>query len=173
MSIKYNKEIIIGFSKPRAKWKKPISQLIRFFEKSGYSHVYIKLVNKRLKNNFYYHASGMKINFMNESLFKQKNESIKEYKFTISEAKFYKTLDFAIGKVGQPYSFSQLLGFLIVKICGLFGKKITNPFGKKGYVCTELVAEILSDVYGKKILKDINLIGLKDIKNLIESYGTL
>jgi hypothetical protein len=166
---RYKKTITIGFSKPNAKWKKPISRLIRVFELSEYSHVYIKITNGRLKNDLYYHASGTKVHFMGKKEFKEKNKIVEEYKFDLSAAKFYKTLDFAIGHVGQSYSYSQLIGLVVVRICGLFGKKINNPFGGKGYICTELVAEVLRHIHGREILKDINTIGLKDIKRLIEN----
>jgi hypothetical protein len=166
---RYKKTITIGFSKPNAKWKKPISRLIRVFELSEYSHVYIKITNGRLKNDLYYHASGSRVHFMGKEEFKSKNKVVKEYKFDISAAKFYKTLDFAISKVGAKYSYRQLLGLMIVRVCKFLGKKIDNPFGGDGYICTELVAEILRHIHGKQVIKDINTIGLKDIKKLIEN----
>jgi hypothetical protein len=166
---RYKKSITIGFSKPVAKWKKPVSRLIRLFELSEYSHVYIKITNQRLKNDLYYHASGAKVHFMGKKQFLEKNKVVKEYEFDISAAKFYRTLDFAIERVGAPFSFMQLVGFMMVKICCMFGKRIRNPLGRSGYICTELVAEILRHIYGKRILQDIDTISLQDIKKLIEN----
>jgi len=135
----------------------------------NFSHTYIKLTNDNLKNDLYYHASGLAVNFMTEAMFNNKNEIIEEYSFDISPKAYYKTLDFAISKVGSRYSTSQLVGLGLVKLAALFGKKINNPFGKKGYVCTELVGELLKEIYGKKITKQLNSLSLKDINQLIKN----
>jgi len=165
---KHKKHITIGFSKPKGLLKQPISCIIRAFEGSKYSHVYIKLKTTQLANPLYYHASGLSVKFMNEKTFNKKNKVVEEHMSDISCAKYYKTLDYAIEKVDTPYSFSQLFGIIIIRLASICGKKISNPFGKKGYICTELVGEILKKIHGKKIEKELNSLTLKDIKKLIE-----
>lgn len=166
---KTSKKIIIGFSKPKSWFKKPVSFIIRKFENTPFSHVYIKLINDKLENNLYYHASGSKVNFMGSELFLSQNIVVKEYEFDIHSKSYYKTLDFAISKVGKKYSTVQLFGILVIRLFSIFGKKIKNPLGKNGYICTELVGELLKQIYGKKIEKDLGSLTLNDIKNLLNN----
>ena len=173
MSRTYKKTLTIGFSKPRGFFKQPISWLIRKFEGSDYSHVYIKLSNATISNDVYYHASGSEVKFMGTDLFYKQNKPVEEHEFKLETTKYYQILDFAIEKVGHPFSIVQLVGLALVRIAAILGFKISNPFGNKGYVCTELVAELLRDIYGASIDKELNSITLKDIKILLQKNGLL
>jgi len=158
------KSVTIGFSKARSKLS-ILSWIIRKVEGTEFSHVYMKLKNGKI-DDLYYHASGSRVNFMGSRIFNHKNITIEEVELDVSNKKYYSMLNFAIDKVGEPYSISQLFGILIVRLFALFNKNINNPFGKRGYVCTELVGEILN-LDSKKINKELNSIGLKDIKKFL------
>lgn len=165
---KKNKKLIIGFSTPKAWYAQPASWLIKKIEGCDYSHTYIKISSNNLEEDLYYHASGLSVKFLGECLFKEQNNIVKEFEFDITDYRYYKTLDFAISQTGKPFSIPQLFGIGIVRMASILGKKIRNPFGKKGYICTELVAHLLITVYGREITKDFDSITLKDIKQLIE-----
>lgn len=158
------KKLVIGFSRPKGRFM-ILSDIIRYIQGTPYSHVFFKIENDNLRNHLFYHAKGSVVNFMGTTLFFKKNIPIKTFEFEIDEQAFYKFLDAAIDRVGVKYSPLQLVGFLVAKLFKL--KK--NPFGKKGYVCSELVAEVLKEVRNFTFDKDLNLVDLKDIYNLLSN----
>lgn len=158
------KKLVVGFSKPKGRFM-ILADLIRWIQDTPYSHVFFKIENDNLRNHLFYHASGSKVNFMGTNLFFSKNIPIKMFEFEIDEQAFYKFLDAAIDRVGMKYSLLQLVGF---PIATLFRLK-RNPFGKKGYVCSELVAEVLKEVRNFSFDKDLSLVDLKDIYNLLSN----
>lgn len=163
------KTVIIGFSKSRKKFA-PLSQLICWIEGTEYSHVYAQFDNVNLENELFYQASGTAVNFMGSDLFHKNNEVVEEFKITLSDHDYYKLLDSAISRVGHPYSLSQLCGILVVRMFKIFGKDIQNPFGKKGYICTEIVAELLKEIYEFSDEFDINSIRFRDILKILNKH---
>lgn len=161
------KTVNIGFSKTRLKLA-PMAWLIRWVEKTEFCHTYIKFTNSNLKSDLYYQASGSKVNFVGSHLFNKKNKVLKEFNIELTDEQYYRILDKAIDLVGQPYSLPQLAGILIVTICKLFGKTIKNPFGGKGYICSEIVGGVLVELFDLKI-DDVNSITPKDIYAVLEN----
>lgn len=156
------KTITIGFSKPRTVF--PIlSWIIRMWEGSEYSHVFVRIIARNIKNDLFYHASGLSVNFMGNDLFYKNHKVLDEFIIEIDEDKYLRMLDIAIDRVGYPYSIGQLLGIVMIRLFRIFGKKINNPFGKSGYICTEIAAEVLKEVCGVEIEKELNSITLNDI----------
>lgn len=154
------KRLIIGFSKPQSKLA-IVSAIIRLIQGTKFSHVFFKIENDNMRNSFFYHASGTKVNFMNSKLFYKKNDVVKAFALEITEEGFYRFLDAAIDRVGSPYSILQLFGNFLLEVFHL--RK--NPLKTDGFICTELVADILSEVKGFRFSQDKEVIDLKDIYN--------
>lgn len=162
-----NKVMYIGFSTHRG-FNIP-SFLIRLFEHTPYSHVYVRIPSESLDRQLIYEASGLKVHFNNLNNFIQHSKIIKEFRLEISDETKKKTLQFAIDNLEKDYSLKQLIGMIWVRTGKLFGKKWKNPFpsGRSAYICSELVAAILEEI-GFKIEEDLDSIDPKDVYELME-----
>ncbi len=137
------KSIIIGFSTPR-KWH-VLPALIKFLEKTDFSHVYIKLKSESIDRELIYQASGLQVNFQNIASFNEKSKVIKEFEIELSEEAYIKVMQYMVDNVGKPYSIRQLLGMGIRKIASYLGCVISNPFknAHDAFICSEIAADIL------------------------------
>jgi uncharacterized protein YycO len=156
------KTIIIGFSKPK-KWKL-FAKLIMIGYGKPYDHVYFKVHSDKYDRDLIYQASHLMVNFMGLAVFESENIIVKEFVLELSENSRDKVMKFAIDNVGKPYDIKGVFGLAIVRFFELLGKKIKNPFKSTGssYYCSELVAQILSDM-GENIQGDISDLSPRDI----------
>lgn len=163
------KRITVGFSKPKSGFV-PFADAIKKVIGSDFSHTYIKFKADSFNRVLIYQASGTAVNFMAEERFLDHNTIVAEFDLEVSEEIFNKTLQFAIDQVGTPYGMSQIFGILYVKALGLFGIKTKNPFpnGSGNYVCSELVAQILKEIIGLEVPKDLDLIDPKEVFELLQ-----
>lgn len=162
------RRIVIGFS--TTKGFKPFSWAIRAVLGTPFSHTYIKFKSDKFDRVLVYQASGTMVNFMEEKRVLETNKIIQEFEFEVSDEVYTKTIQFAIDKSGVPYGMSQIFGILYVKALGLFGIKAKNPFpnGSGNYVCSELVAQILKEIIGLEVPKDLDLIDPKEVFELLQ-----
>lgn len=160
------KKLYIGFSKPRNKKFPIISWLIRLFENTPYSHVYIRWNSDYLERSIIYQASGSSVNFEEGRNFIKKNEILTEFELLVSEDIEKNIKQKAMDLCNISYGIKQISGLLLVKLFKLFNKNIQNPFsdGSATYVCSELVADLLivTDFESDKSLDNITP---KDIYN--------
>lgn len=161
------KKLTIGFSKARSKWA-VISWLIRKVEGSAYSHVYVKFHSDSLERDLVYQASKTMVNFMGTEVFNEEAETVETYTLDLSDEAYKHILQYAIDNAGKPYGVKALLGMGLVKLMGLFGKKIKNPFkdGSSAYVCLELVGVILWIIGEIESIEDLESMGLKEFHDL-------
>lgn len=153
-------KILIGFSKPNC--FKPLACLIMAWQKTPFSHVYLKLIRKS-GVNVIYQASGHAVNFMGCKIFEKKALVIKEFSFEVSDDAKDKFLDWAIANSGADYSVLKGLGIFFARCF-----QMKNPFEKKdGYVCSILVAKALGPLMDKEI-PDASILGPKEIYELCE-----
>jgi len=95
--------------------------------------------------------------------------SIKSYKFDITPEQYRKMIGlFRFAEV--QYGVLQVLGIAVA--CWLRLKK--NPFSSRRYaqVCLELVAVFLQDVFNLDVGEDLNLVGPKQLQELLERLTT-
>jgi len=141
------KIVKIGFSKPTYKAKPfPIfSWLIRLFEGTPYSHVYIEFSSKYLNRDLVYEAAGLCVHFAGGKLFHTQVHVIREFKIQVSDAAYKRALQFAIDNTEKPYGVIQVLGLAYVVVMRRLGKRVKNPLGdgKASYVCSEIVARMV------------------------------
>lgn len=155
--------ISIGFSSS-TKFLPLFCWLIRLVQGTKFSHVYVKNSTK-FGIDLVYQASGRQVNFMSDKVFWTKNETVREFKFDVSDQAFDSYMKFALENVGKPYSVLEVAGDFLVILLGL----TKNPFadGRQGFVCSELVADILSELSLAKFKKeDIEKAMPKDIWNI-------
>lgn len=147
-------KIIVGFSRPK-KWML-FAWLIMKGYGINYSHVYIKFHSNSYNKDIIYQASKNMINFMGTAVFNLEDISVKEFEIEISDSNKIALMQFAIDNAGKPYSVKEAIGLGLVRICALFGKKITNPLksGTDSYVCSVLADYILENYANKDIPGD-------------------
>lgn len=155
------KKIIVGFSRPK-KWN-ILSYLIMKFQRTNYSHVYVKFRSESLNRDLIYQASGLQVNFVGSSLFYEHHIVVGEFELEISAEIYKKTLQFSVDKAGSPYSMKQLFNILLYTFTG---KSILKD-GRNAYICSELVGEILSDNFKIVIDKDLDIVTPKDIYKIL------
>lgn len=157
------REVTVGFSKPRGKIFPIFSWIIRWFQGTSYSHVYVKHMTK-YGIEIVYQASGAQVNFVSGAIFEDHNVVLSEFYFNIHDITFDNYMKYCINNAGRPYSVLQALGILLRDFFDLE----SNPFGngKNSYVCSELVGEILADMSGV-ILQEptLELLTPRDIYN--------
>jgi hypothetical protein len=156
-------KISLGFSTPKEFHVFP--WLIKYIEGTKFSHTYIRIKSQSLDRDLIYQASGLKVNFDNKQNFENVNEIIEEYEVYITDETYRKVLQYAIDNLGSPYSLKQCCGIAWIRFLKLFGISSRNPIrdGKRGEICTELVAGIIEDCLGVDIAEDLDSVGLREL----------
>jgi hypothetical protein len=153
----------IGFSKPKSFF--PIfSWAIRLFEKTPYSHVFIRWQTSQ-GVMICYQASGAQINFMGPYAFNKHMTIVDEFEFNnIPDDSWDNLMRFCLNEVGKDYA---LLGVLFIPFVRLFKLK-SNPFcrGENQQYCAELVTRALAHV-GMKLDVDPDSVGLRDVYDFV------
>lgn len=164
-------QIIVGFSKSTKKFAW-FSWLIRWIDKTEYSHVYIKFYSKSLERDIIYQASGSQVNFVGTKIFLTHNKIISEYSINIDSEIRKKMIQKAIDNSGIPYGIKEVLGLGLVRFSSIFGKKIQNPFrdGANTFVCVELIAQDLKEA-GLLNIEDTESITPRDLEPLIKELN--
>ena len=156
------RKITIGFSTPK-KFKLG-SFLIRKFEGSEYSHIFIKM-NASPKSPLpfakVFQASHGDVNAIAYDVFKKDNHIFHEYELEIEDDKYYEVATWLWFQLGKPYGFTQLLGIA-------FKVKMSNNKEDR-FICSELAGMILKEYLCFDISKSLDYISLDDIKKILES----
>lgn len=139
------KKIIIGFSK--SKKILPIgSWLIRLYQWTKFSHVYIRIPMEAYPSDLIVHASEGLVQHMSKTVFDKKHEIVNEFSLTVSDEKWDQVDKNLLHEIaGEKYSIMQNLGIFLVHILRLIGIRATNPW-KSGWNCSEYVARVISMV---------------------------
>ena len=162
-------EIVVGFSRPKA-WFEPFSWLIRLITWSPFSHAYIRYYDSYTQRWIVFQASGLKVNFIGQTMFDNDEDVYEEFAVMISDETKQSVVRDAIDKCGSPYGVGQVFGFLWVLFMRLFGKTVKNPFySGSSYVCSELVGDILVELNEGNL--DPSAMTPKDVYNFMVSKG--
>lgn len=156
------RKIIIGFSTPKK--FKLASAMIKCFENSKYSHIYIKMepsAKSRLGFAKVFQASHGDVNAVAFDIFAEYNHVFHEYEIEVSDDKYFEIATWLWHQLGKPYGFLQLLGIG-------FNIRIGSNSDKK-FICSELAGLVLKDFLNYDISKSLDYIGLNDIKEILES----
>lgn len=156
------RKITIGFSTPKK--FKFTSFLIRLFERSDYSHIYIKMgasKNSPLPFDKVFQASHGDVNAMTFLNFKDDNKIIHEYTIEVSEEQYFKCARYSWNQLGKPYGFMQLVGIAFNIDC------FRN--GQDKFICSEFAGILLKDHLGYDINIPMDNVGLNDIRAILEA----
>jgi len=155
------KTIIIGFSKSK-KFLPIGSWLIRLFEQTPYSHVYLKFHSESLNRTLIYEAVGSGVRFIGSTAWEQHAQEVASFDVDIIQCNYITLLQYCIDNAGIEYGYMQNIGISLAKLLNLK----TNPF-QTGKNCSELVSEILK-VEGFKPVINKDLITPKDVYNMLK-----
>lgn len=160
------KYITVGFS--RSKKTIPIaSWAIQLYQRTWFSHVYIKISIPGLNENTIIHASGGMVHALSQTQFDKKHQIVREFKIKLNKPININALH---SYLGQDYGFTQNIGIIISDIFKKFGKTISNPW-KRGFNCSEFVMIALQESYPDIFSKfDPNTITPKDIYGILTSW---
>ena len=148
------RKIIIGASKS----SKIGSEAIQWWIDAPYSHVYAKWYLSDQDRDIIYHASHGMVHFIEVSNFKEDNIIVEEIEIELTCEQFVKFSQKCIDLAGQKYSKLELLQILL----GDISKGKIHFADQKGYICSELMGELLLDL-GYTFKKPLYLITPKDI----------
>lgn len=166
-------KLYIGLSAPK-KFKLGAA-IIKWGEKTPYSHVYIRRVSKNIGEYVYQATAAGGVNFMGIDIFNNHNEIFEEYEFEVQDMS--NVLRFFISNAGKEYSIKQILILSkIILIHDKLGIKYnssqSNINGDKEFICSELGAIILKDFLGvSEIPEAQDLITPKKLKPILQKYG--
>ncbi len=153
--------VTIGFSKPKDRLFPIGSWLIRSFQRTSYSHVYLKFHSESLNRVLIYEAVSHGVRFVGSKVWETHAVEIKSYTVSIKKCNQITLLQYCIDNAGVDYGTKQNIGIFLASVFNLK----ENPF-KKGKNCSEVIGEVLR-LEGYKIEKDANLLTPLDIDNIL------
>lgn len=169
--MKKKDSIIVGFSRPKA-WYMPFSWLIRLVTWCSFSHTYLRYEDSYAKRNLIFEASGIKVNFLDQTKFDAAEDIYAEFNIPVSTKTKLGVIQYAMDNVGAPYAVGQIFGFPIVWLAALFGKKLKNPFfSGSNYFCSEIVTDILEEIKSVGDTMDASTATPKDVYDFLISKG--
>lgn len=157
--------IFIGFSYPK-KFKIG-AWLISKWLGTSYSHVYIRFPEGRISSTVYHAARGM-VHFRTQENFLKENEVIKEYELTSTDKAKQAVLQHCMNLSGEKYGYSELFKILAIDACDKLGCKRFTTYDGVGYICSELVGTIMSDLMLVVWSKAKYLLTPKDIEDKLK-----
>jgi len=156
------KTIRIGFSTPK-KFKLS-SAMIRLYEKTKYSHVFIVMAgSNKLPFEKVFQASHGDVNCMTYEMFKEDNKIFAEYSISIDESTYYSVATWLWFQLQKPYSIMQLVRIV-------FNVKIKQN-NDSAFICSELAGRLLEQFIGVNISKALDYLGLNDIKEILDDLA--
>ena len=117
-----------------------ISLGIRLFQKTTYSHAYIKIHIPEIDRTAVFQATGIGVNFTSLEVFNSKDIKINEWDVTVSDEIFNNILCFCFDEVGKPYSIKMIIGIIFYT---LFSWKLFKSDKLNSFICSELVGYVL------------------------------
>lgn len=159
------RKIIIEFTRPKNSLFPWFSYIIRAIEGTDYSHVRLKWKNSS-GLDLVYEAAGTGINFKGPIADKDSVYVIDKFDVYVDSKGYRRLINLCVENAGLDYGVKQLLGICLVR---LFKLK-QNPFsdGRKSQVCSEVVGRFLEEVMGWNTGLDLDIAGVKDIKQFLE-----
>lgn len=158
-------KVTIGFSKPRHKNFPLFSWLIRLFEGTPYSHVYLKWYSEHLQMYLVYHAAGSSMHFLGPARAEVELQPIREYELDVTPEMKRLMVVYCVSKAGTPYGLRTVVGIALKRLLGT--SKNVFADGEKTQFCSEFISRILSTYFHVELPKDPDSMGLKDLEGLL------
>jgi len=137
------------------------SWLIKYFQKTNYSHYAIRF------DSVVMDATASSVRFQTDSKFKKKYSVINQYEIE-TDYDFKSLISWGMMHINKGYGFFQIIGLLMI----ILKLRKTNPFGEDAdrLICNELVMLLLRDIKGVKI-KDSDLYDLNETNEILKEVG--
>lgn len=136
--------IVIGFSSP--KQFKIGAEAIKYWCNKPYSHVSVSWRSDKIDRVLVYHAAHGSVHFNSAQRFCDENKIVKSYDLDITEDQYIKLVAKCVDLAGIEYSKFELLKIFIKDIGERLGCNIQGFQNSKGYICSELLGELLLDL---------------------------
>lgn len=148
------------------------SWLIRMYEGTEYSHVYIRWDVDGIDEKICYQASGSMVNFIGQKVFDGHIQPVSEFLCTIEldKATTRKLMKFCVSNAGVPYGIKQVFGLMAQRLFKLNKNPLSDQ--KEAYVCSELVGVILEEIFSMESSIEIDDLLPKDIENLLKNSNS-
>lgn len=150
-------KIIIGCSRNN----KIGSKLLQWWMGCNYSHVYARWYLTSQDRNIVYQSSHGMVHFQEFTNFSNENIIIQEYELNLNDSQFISFSQKCIDLCGEKYSILELIQIFLMDISD---NKLDFK-DQPGYICSELIAELLEDFFQvkfdkpKQFIKPIDIIG--------------
>lgn len=153
-------KIIIGCSSNQ----KIGSKLIQWWMNADYSHVYARWDLATQQRTIVFQASHGMVHEVEFNNFKSQNKIVKEFTLDLPDSLFVSFSQNAIDLLEQKYSIVELIQIFISDLT----KGKIKFSDQSGYICSELMAELLELFFDAKFDKPRYLIRPDDIINFLE-----
>ena len=157
-------EIVVAFSSPKE--FNLSSSIIKAVMGTKYSHVLVYWKAEKLDRRLVYQASHGSVHFLELDNFLKNNEVHSEHLIEITQEQYVDLVRRCVDLAGQPYGFCELANIAINDLANYAGLKVDFGDGK-GYICSELLADLLISVCNATFKKPKHLIKPKDIEDFL------
>lgn len=156
--------VTIGFSRPKNITFPIGSWLIRAFQRTSYSHTYVRFYSENLNRTLVYEAVGSGgVRFVGYKEWSKKAEELHSFTLNVKKCNSVTMMQDFVDYCGVEYGHLQNLGIFLASV---FGWK-SNPW-KKGKNCSEIVGKFLK-AEGYKIDKPLDLLTPKDVYEILSN----
>ena len=159
------RKLKIGFSKPKNKLFPIFSWLIRWYEKTPYSHCYLQWETS-YGPKICYHAAHTSLHFLSERQFEKEITVVEEYEFTIPESRYEKVMIYCLKTCGLQYGLFEVFGIALSEKLGL--KWNIFKTGDREQFCAELVYRVLGLISDDKLTTDPDMVKLSYVHGLVK-----
>lgn len=153
--------ITIGFSKPKDHPFPILAWAIQYWQKTPYSHVYVRFYSESINRTLVYEAVGKGVRFISLDNWTKHAEEVKSYTLEVKKCNAVTLLQYCVDHSGDKYGMLQNLGIFLAK--AFSWKK--NPW-TSGKNCSEAISEMLQ-AEGMILPKNPNLMSPLDVDKLL------
>jgi hypothetical protein len=123
-----------------------------------YSHVAIEL-----SDGVCFHAAHGRVHYISKDALTEGNAIHESIPLSLTTEQYDKLILQAVILEGTVYGYDELVKIIVSDLIYTLTFKRVNPTNGKGFICSELIAELLEEAIGAKFNKPKNLITPKDI----------
>ncbi len=134
-------KLLIGFSRPKS-WKIG-AELIKWWIRKPYSHVFVCWKSERFSQVLVYHAAHGSVHFLSMDRLRKENDVVGLYQLDITEEQYTALVSKCIALAGENYGYVKLLKIAVKDVCDLLSIQCKMIENDRGYICSELLAELL------------------------------
>lgn len=141
------KTIYVGFSSPNT-WKAG-AEAIKAWTHRPYSHVFVAWKSDKFSRVLVYHAAHGMVHFVSSVRLQESNNVVLLFELEVSEEQYVALVTKCIDLAEIDYSELELLQIVIKDCCDSLGFQCKMIENRRGYICSELLAELLMDLGAK------------------------